>query len=276
MSVAAVGVLAGGLVYAQKRVKPLVRPQRQSALIWLDRPERKVVRDQIFGKVPPADNHLPALRGIAVQIRQGLAMQLLLAPGYLLLCANQMLLAISRKGFLGFLWVWIPLALLFLSIFATVLWQFSRTEQFLAQTSKAEHHSPQMARSLQAAENIWRSIAREFGMPTSVEVAELLGSRKPNRSIASTLRNEGSIVGVMRGNSYRFPGFQFDADKAVVVPVMPKLIALARENGRSDEDLVFWLTSPSSFFHEQDRPVDHLREDDRVLAAARDQFEGTW
>lgn len=136
--------------------------------------------------------------------------------------------------------------------------------------------SPQTARSLQAAENIWRSIAREFGMPTSVEVAEILGSRKPNRSIASTLRNEGNIVGVMRGNSYRFPGFQFDAEKGTVVPVMPKLIALARENGRSDEDLAFWLTSPSSFFHEQDRPVDHMGEEDRVLAAARDQFEGTW
>jgi hypothetical protein len=136
--------------------------------------------------------------------------------------------------------------------------------------------SPQMARSLQAAENIWRNIEHEFGMLTSMEVAERLGSRKPNRSMASALRNEGSIVGIMRGNSYRFPGFQFDADKAAVVPVMPKLIALARENERSDEGLVYWLTSPSSFFHEQDRPVDHLHEEDRVLAAARDQFEGTW
>lgn len=136
--------------------------------------------------------------------------------------------------------------------------------------------SPQTARSLQAAENIWRSIDREFGMPTSIEVAELLGSRKPNRSIASTLRSGGDIVGVMRGNSYRFPGFQFDQEKGTVVPAMPKVIALARENGRSDEDLVFWLTSPSSFFREQDRPVDHLGEEDRVLAAARDQFEGSW
>ncbi|MEZ2390185.1 hypothetical protein AB6813_11665 [bacterium RCC_150] len=138
MSIAAVGVLVGGLVYARKRVKPLVRPQRQNALIWLDRPERKVVRDQIFGKVPTAGNHLPALRGIAVQIRQGLAVQLLLVPGYVLLCTNQVLLAISR-GFLGFLWLWIPLAILFLTTSATVLWQFSRTEQFLAPTSKGGH-----------------------------------------------------------------------------------------------------------------------------------------
>lgn len=136
--------------------------------------------------------------------------------------------------------------------------------------------SPQMARSLQAAENIWRRIENEYGLLTSVEVAELLGSRKPNRSTASTLRNEGSIVGIMRGNSYRFPGFQFNADQGAVVPIMPRLIALARENKRSDEDLVFWLTSPSSFFAEQDRPVDHISEDERLLAAARDQFEGSW
>ena len=83
-----------------------------------------------------------------------------------------------------------------------------------AMTTSPVAVSPQMARSLQAAESIWRSIAREFGMLTSTEVAERLGSRKPNRSMASALRNEGSIVGIMRGNSYRFPGFQFDADKA--------------------------------------------------------------
>jgi len=136
--------------------------------------------------------------------------------------------------------------------------------------------SPQLARSLQAAENIWRRMENEFGLLTSMEVAELLGSRKPNRTAASALRNDGSIIGIMRGNSYRFPGFQFDAKQGTVLPVMPRLIALARENGRSDDDVVFWLTSPSSFFAEQDRPVDHMREDERLLAAARDQFEGSW
>jgi hypothetical protein len=54
MSIAAVGVLVGGLVYARKRVNPLVRPQRQSALMWLDRPEHKVVRDQSFARSRPS------------------------------------------------------------------------------------------------------------------------------------------------------------------------------------------------------------------------------
>jgi len=137
ISIAAVGALVGGLIYARKRVNPLVRPKRQGALIWLDRSERKGVRDQIFGKVPPVSDHLSAVRGIAVQIRQGLALQLLMVPGYVLLCVNQMLLATSRTGFLGFLWLWIPLAALFLTVFIMVVWQFRRTGRFLAQTSHA-------------------------------------------------------------------------------------------------------------------------------------------
>ena len=145
-----------------------------------------------------------------------------------------------------------------------------------AMAASANTVSPQMARSLQAAENTLRRIEHEFGLLTSVEVAELLGSRKPNRSVAAAQRAAGQIVGIMRGNSYRFPGFQFDREAASVLPVIPKLIALARENDRSDEDLIFWLYSPSSFFPEKDRPVDHIRQEDRVLAAAVDQFEGTW
>ena len=129
-----------------------------------------------------------------------------------------------------------------------------------------------MARSLQAAENTRRRIEHEFGLLTSVEVAGLLGSRKPNRNMAASLRGKGQIVGVMRGNSYRFPGFLFDREGALDLPAMPKLIALARENDRSDEDLIPWLYSPSRFFPEQHRPVDHLRQEDRVLAAAADQF----
>jgi hypothetical protein len=135
--------------------------------------------------------------------------------------------------------------------------------------------SPQLARSLQAAENIWRRIDHEFGLLTSVQVASLL-TLKPTRTPAAQLRSDGKIVGVLRGNSYRFPGFQFDKARGAVRPVMANLITLARDNGRSDEDLVFWMTSPSSYFHEEDRPVDHLDEEERVLAAAQDQFEGTW
>lgn len=136
--------------------------------------------------------------------------------------------------------------------------------------------SPQMARSLQSAENIWRRVEAEFGMLTSVEVAEILGSRKPGRTQAAALRADGKIAGIKRGNSFRFPGFQFDRMQGVVLPVMADLLAIARDNGRHVEDLLFWMTSPSSFFAELDRPVDHLHDAERLLAAGLDQFGDVW
>jgi hypothetical protein len=145
-----------------------------------------------------------------------------------------------------------------------------------AMASNPAPASPQLARSLQAAENAWRRIEVEFGMYSSLEVGGILGARKPNRNAASEKRSSGQLIGVLRGNSYRYPGFQFDRNRGGILPVVPKLIAAARENGRSDEDLVYWLISPSAYFPELDRPVDHIREEDRLLAAAKDQFEASW
>lgn len=54
------------------------------------------------------------------------------------------------------------------------------------------------------------------------------------------------------------------------------LIALARQSSWPEEDVVFWLTSPSKFFVESDRPVDHLHDADAVLAAAKDEFHAEW
>lgn len=141
ISIATVGAFIGGLIYAWKRVNPLVRPKRQGALIWLDKSERKGVRDQIFGRVPPVRERLSAVRGIVVQIRQSLALMLLLAPGTVLLCIGQMLLA-TRSRLSGFQWLWIPLAAVFLVVLVTAVWQFKRTGRFLEQTATPENPAP--------------------------------------------------------------------------------------------------------------------------------------
>jgi hypothetical protein len=141
MSMAGIGVFVGGLIYAAKRVNPLVRPKRQGAMIWLEKSERKGVRDQIFGRTPPAGDHLPALRGMAAQTRQTLALQLLMVPGYLLLCANQILLTF-RQGFQGFLVIWIPSTGLFLGLSIMALWQFTQAGRFLDRTSPEGSPSP--------------------------------------------------------------------------------------------------------------------------------------
>lgn len=137
--------------------------------------------------------------------------------------------------------------------------------------------SPQLARSLQATENVWRRIGTEFGLLTSSQVAELLGASPSNRHYASAKRLAHEIVGVLRGKAQLYPGFQFDRAHGTILPVMAPLIDLARVNGRQDADLILWLQGPTTFFAEEDRPVDHLRTDpEAVLAAAKGAFESEW
>lgn len=123
--------------------------------------------------------------------------------------------------------------------------------------------SPQLARATQATENVWKGIEAEYRMLTSMDVAQLIGSAKSSRSLASDQRAAGKLIGIKRGNKYVYPGFQFDWLAGKVHQAIPGLIAMAAEVGWDDEDLVFWLISPSAYFGD-DRPVDHL--DDADLA----------
>lgn len=77
---------------------------------------------------------------MAAQTRQGLALQLLMAPGYMLMCAAQLLLNI-RQGFEGISWTWPILTAFFAGILMFSLWQFKRSEHFLNATST--HDSPE-------------------------------------------------------------------------------------------------------------------------------------
>jgi hypothetical protein len=136
--------------------------------------------------------------------------------------------------------------------------------------------SPQLARSLQATENMWRSIATEFGLLTSGQVAELLGARPSNRKLAARRRAAHQIAGVVRRNAVVYPGFQFDQTHGTIIPVMARLIELAAANNWSEADLLLWLCSPTTAFDSEDRPVDHLEQPDAVLRAAKNQFEAQW
>ncbi|MEC5179478.1 hypothetical protein [Arthrobacter sp. CG_A4] len=145
-----------------------------------------------------------------------------------------------------------------------------------AMASNPEPVSPELARSLQAEENWWRKIERELPSLTSAEAAELLGAKPTNRNFASSQRAAGKLLGYTRRHAARFPKFQFDLAKGSVLPVIPQLIAVARDLETTDEDLVLWLAAPSSMFAEQDRPADHLNDPDRLLAAARTEFGAIW
>ena len=135
--------------------------------------------------------------------------------------------------------------------------------------------SPELARSLQAEENWWRKIETDLPSLSSTEAAAKMGAKPTNRNFASAQRASGKLLGYTRRNAVRYPKFQFDA-RGAVLPVIPKLIAAARAMGVSDEDLILWLASPSTLFAAQDRPVDHLDDPERLLAAARDEFGAEW
>lgn len=122
-------------------------------------------------------------------------------------------------------------------------------------------NSPQLAQALQATESVWKDVESEYGMLTSTDVARLIGSKESSRSLAANQRAVGKLIGIKRGNRYVYPGFQFDLRSDKVHPAIPGLIAVAAEVGWDEEDLVFWLVSPSGYFRGE-RPVDHLDDAD--------------
>lgn len=124
--------------------------------------------------------------------------------------------------------------------------------------------SPPLASAIQATENLWSWIDRQWGLLRSTDVAELLGAKTSNRSYASSLRKKGKLIGVGRANAYVYPGFQFDRQTGTVHDVIPLLIGAARDQQLDDEDLVFWLCSPSRYF-DDDLPVDHLLSDPGIV-----------
>lgn len=129
--------------------------------------------------------------------------------------------------------------------------------------------SPQMRRAIRSAERAWRRIAAEFGLLTANQVTELLG--REGQSIG-----EDEAIKVWIGGSLLYPGFQFDRETRSIHPVIKPLLALAKENGWPPRDVTYWMTSPSRWFADCLRPVDHLGDPDRVLKAAKDQFEDMW
>lgn len=153
----------------------------------------------------------------------------------------------------------------------------ARSAEALSATMAAQEEaiSPELARSLQAEENWWRKIEADHQMLSSTGVSLLLG-KKPNRTYASHQRNNGRLLGYRRGNSYRFPKFQFDLHSRIVRPVITDLLQLTRGYGMSDEELVMWLCTPSGYFEEQDEPVHHLDDHEAMLDAAEVRFGPSW
>jgi hypothetical protein len=152
----------------------------------------------------------------------------------------------------------------------------SRSDALVAAQERSARTSPELAYRLLATEHMWRLMDAEYGLLTERDVAQLLRVPPTVRNWVSERRKASQMIGVRRGNSYRYPGFQFDRELSVILPFVETLLDLARVNDWTTESLSLWMLSPSTSFAGEDRPVDHLREPETVLAAAKLQMEERW
>jgi hypothetical protein len=115
-------------------------------------------------------------------------------------------------------------------------------------------------------------LAREFGLLTSAEVAELAGSRAKNRAaLANRWAKEGRVFAVPHGRQFLWPGFQFDA-QGQPRPAVAEVLRWFRDES-SRWALALWFTSRTGWLDGR-RPVDLLAtEPGAVVEAARAENE---
>lgn len=145
--------------------------------------------------------------------------------------------------------------------------------EVLQHTAPGLEASPEVARSVQASENRWRTIANEYKLLDSRAVDELLGGSGMNRNRAHQLAKEGKIIGVKRGRGTVYPGFEFE--HGAVRPVMSELAAISRRSNWSDAHLIMWMASPNGYL-EGRVPAQMLDQPDKVLKAARQDLAERW
>lgn len=136
-------------------------------------------------------------------------------------------------------------------------------------------YSPEQVSRAHATESAWRSIDREFGLLTAVEVAQRCGSESTGRSsYASDARRGGRLLGVKRLNRYLYPSFQLG-------PTGPRAVVakLKRAGDRlevGEEAILLWMTAPTTWWNEESRPVDHLDDPEGVVAAFTSHYGSIW
>lgn len=129
---ALLGSMVGGLVYNSKRIAPAVRLSAIDPLYVLQDEERKHIHRQIAGRASLDREHLPVVRAGTIQLRKGLATQLIFVPPYAFMIATQIASSALREDSL---W-WIPTALLVVGAVtvAFMVRQFKWTGRLLAMT----------------------------------------------------------------------------------------------------------------------------------------------
>lgn len=135
---------------------------------------------------------------------------------------------------------------------------------------------PAFARAVQARHNLMLQIEAEYGLLTSTQTGQRMGSRsKTPRNLAAATRLAGRLLAVTRGNAAYYPGFQFDSDGQPLLAIA-QLCKLAAQSHWSEHGVIEWLMAPTTYLGGE-RPVDLLVDDPgSVLDAARAAWNVSW
>ncbi len=133
--------------------------------------------------------------------------------------------------------------------------------------------SPALARAAQASENLQKSIGEEFGYLSTAEFSGVFTDERlsePNLRLAGDMRRRGELMALKRHNRLHYQAFQVDLNERQIYPWVQKLLTVANDYNRSQAGVIYWLVSPSTYFAEQNRSIDHFREEpDWVINLAR-------
>jgi hypothetical protein len=132
--------------------------------------------------------------------------------------------------------------------------------------------SPQLSRAVQATINLVKQIGREFGLLTESEARAALGPGNATDTRDLGLRYRGQTL---------YPGFLFEPSPGSegsmrVRPLLKDLKKIAGQYGWGGQDVVFWMASPTTWFADHGRPVDHRDEPAAVIAALTDEAGIQW
>lgn len=155
----------------------------------------------------------------------------------------------------------------------------ARTRRSVAALGSAIHAvrftaSPALTRAVQAQQNLHDVVEDEFGLLTSAQASDRMGSRAvARRNAAGSARADGRLLALRRGNRLLYPGFQFDAHGAR--PVIGRLRRIAQEHDWEEASVIEWMVASTTYLDGR-RPVDVLDDEDLLLATAENSFGVSW
>lgn len=130
-------------------------------------------------------------------------------------------------------------------------------------SSASAEASPQMAHSIEASAERWRQVLRDYRFLTRAELDRMPSGRDTAHLLK--FEHDGAVL---------YPEFQFN-EAGQLLPVIPELMSLAKNNDWSERSLILWCVTATGYLDDE-APVDHLDNPDRILACARSRFEQSW